>query len=336
MEVQYFGASSLHLKISKCWHELDQIEIENNHDASDSHSGSENLKIDLRNRLMETLVNLMSDGDSRVVQTRLCVALASYVCHTISGLWETAISDLISNFNPEKLSPRIPGPKVILTLIELLMMIPEEFNSLFLTQHSRNTIRYSLLKSVTLVFSVIKSVLEEDNSLNSTNPQMLLEMQQTAIKCFSNWTHHLGILVLDDPHDQMLQLVLMKIQNEELVSYAVDAVINIYTHPEIHKHPSSVLALIQKLNMIEPILDKAIIERDMDLCTTLYTMFIQVAENHSRLLLDTVVEKPEYQESIIRLISVVLKCSATPGHYPVDETCSEQSFNFFYIFQDDS
>ena len=316
VEVQYFGASSLHLKISKCWHELDENEAD---------------KVDLRNRLLETLVSLMSNGDSRVVQTRLTVALASYVVHTVSDLWESAISDLISNLSPEKLSPQIPALKVVLTLMELLMMIPEEFNSLYMALNTKNTIRSALMKSVPEVFVIIQRVL-----LETTPGPLLLEMQQTAIKCYSNWSQHLGILVLNEESDQMLELVLSKIDNEELVSYASDAVISIFTHPEIHKHPKSVLRLVQKLNQIEPILDNAIINRDMDTRTTLYTLFIQTAETHSRLLLDTVFESPEYQESILRLISVVLKCSSTPGFYPVDETCSEQAFNFFYILQDDS
>ena len=61
IEVQYFGASSLHLKISKCWFEL---------------ADNEAVKLDLRNRLMEQLLSLMSSG-ARVVQTRVTVALAA-------------------------------------------------------------------------------------------------------------------------------------------------------------------------------------------------------------------------------------------------------------------
>lgn len=315
IEVQYFGASSLHLKISKCWEELEDNESD---------------KIGLRSRLLETFVTFMSEGRSRIVQTRIGVALASYVVHTIPDVWKTAIADLISNFSPESLGPSIPSQKIYLNLIELLMMIPEEFHTQHMSQHRKNNTRTALINAIPQVFEVIQKVMREEISTNE-----VIEIQQAAIKCFSNWTQHLGPLILDESHDPVLELALSKVWNEELVNYIVEALTGIYTHPDIHRHPNSVLKLIHRLLAIEPILNKALEEKELDFCSSLFSLFIQVAETHSRLLLDLVSDKPQEREAIFRLVAVVLKCCATPGYYPLDETCSEQSFNFFYILQDD-
>lgn len=315
IEVQYYGASSLHLKISKHWDELGDNEAD---------------KLGLRNKLLETFVTFMSEGRSRVVQTRVGVALASYVVHTVPDLWKTAIADLISNFSLETLGASVPSHKIYLNLIELLMMIPEEFHTQHMSQHRKNNTRTALINSVPQVFEVIQKLMREESSRNE-----VIEIQQAAVKCFSNWTQHLGPLILDESHDAVLELVLSKINNEELVNYVVEALSGIYTHPDIHRHPNSVLKLIHKLMSVESVLDKALEEKELDFCSSLFSLFIQVTETHSRLLLDLVSDKPEEREVIFRLMAVVLKCCATPGYYPIDETCSEQSFNFFYILQDD-
>lgn len=318
VEVQYFGASSLHLKISKCWHEL---------------GDNENAKMDLRTRLMEQLVSLMTSSGSRVVQTRVTVALAAFAVHTVTNIWQTAIHDLIQNLSVEKLGPQIGEAKIVHTLLELLTTVPEEFHSIPMLPADKALTRTSLLKSVDQVFSYLQTILMQDASSDSTGSMM--ELQQTAIRCFSNWSQHLGCLVICPAGDVILDLCLQKLSNEDLVSHTVETVIAIFTHPESHKFPNSVLNLIQKLVAAIPILDQTIREDRMDHTFALYSLYIQIAETHSRLLLDIVSEKPEERETICRLISVVVRCAGTPGFYPVDETCSEQSFNFFYILQDD-
>ncbi|KAI1291999.1 Importin-13 [Halotydeus destructor] len=315
VEVQYFGASSLHLKISRNWHELPNDEY----------------KLDLRNRLMECLLRtVQGQNSSRIVQTRLCVALAAYVVQTVSNFWPSAIQDLVSNFSPEKNSSiTIPPLRSVLMLVETLMMIPEEFHVIFMSQQEKSLCRNALAKGVNDVFQFIDSVMRTDKQT------ITLEIKQAAIKCFANWSQHLGPLILGDGHERILDLILYNVNDDDLSAYSVDAISSIYSHPEIHKYPNTVLKLISKLNYLTPVLEAAINDQDGDKCLVLYSLFIQIGETHSRLLLDTVYDKPEYREPISQMITVILKCSATPGYYPIDETCSETAFNFWYTFQDD-
>lgn len=172
IEVQYFGASCLHMKISKYWNEL----------------GDDDEKIlKLRSKLLETMCKYMTDGKLKIVQTKLCVALASYIVHSITKHWPTAICDLIDNFKPHNL-PSIPPNKIVNTLISILNVIPEEFNTNFLSMADRNLTRNSLVSSVNPVLSVIQSILEQQQHSD------LYDVKQLAIKCFSNWSQNLGTL----------------------------------------------------------------------------------------------------------------------------------------------
>ena len=53
----------------------------------------------------------------RIVQTRLCVALASILIHSIPGQWENPVQELVRTFQ---------GTVI---LFEMLTVIPEEFST---------------------------------------------------------------------------------------------------------------------------------------------------------------------------------------------------------------
>ena len=299
VEVQYFGASSLHMKISRCWHELTTDED----------------KSTLRNKLLETLVQFMvTDGSSRVVSTRLSVVMSAFVVHSISDFWPSAIDDLIVNLSPDA-GPfhAIPRARVVHQLIELLTIIPEECVTIYMPSHAKLITKHKLIESHKSVFNYVHQILRQDTSSSRDNQQLIIDIKQLAIKCFANWSQVLGPLLLEDGHDQLLDLVLECVCDDELIVCAVDSIIAIYSHPEIHKYPNTVMKLIVKLTCLESRLDKALNDRDMDVCQQLFNLFIQVGETHSRLLLDTIATKPDGVEPIIKLITFVLRCSATPG-----------------------
>ena len=161
------------------------------------------------------------------------------------------------------------------------------------------------------------------------------DVKQSSIKCFSNWTQNMGPLILADDHEQIALHVLRAVCDENLSQTAVEALTNIYSHPEMHKQPNLVLRLIDRIIALDSVLNKAIEESNQEMANNIYTLFIQLAETHSRLLLDAVIDKPEHRDNILKIFSVILKCSSTPGYYSIDENCSEQAFNFWYTLQDD-
>jgi hypothetical protein len=167
LEVQYFGASCVHLKVSKHWAELD----------------SDEKKVQIRACLLETLCRYVDDGKMRIVQTKLCVALASFVVHSITNHWPTAIADLIENFRSVRL-PNVAPNKIAQTLIEILAVIPEEFSTNMFSMNDRNCIRGQLMRSTNDVFAVAQSLLQQ--------PDLDAELKHMAIRCFSNWSQNIG------------------------------------------------------------------------------------------------------------------------------------------------
>ena len=69
----------------------------------------------LRQRIIETLCNYKG---LRIVQTRLCVAIASVVIHSIPAQWKTPVPEIISLFRGN-----------FTLLFEVLTVVPEEFST---------------------------------------------------------------------------------------------------------------------------------------------------------------------------------------------------------------
>ena len=68
----------------------------------------------VRKRVLELLTAYKGP---RIVQTRLCVALASIVIQSIPGQWASPVQELVRTFNGTAL------------LFEILTVIPEEFST---------------------------------------------------------------------------------------------------------------------------------------------------------------------------------------------------------------
>lgn len=69
---------------------------------------------------------------------------------------------------------------------------------------------------------------------------------------------------------------------------------------------------------------------------SIYSLILVCAETHSKLLIQNLLKKDsrEYQLSLW-IIQAVLMCTDTPGVNPIDEECSNLSFAFWYLLQDE-
>lgn len=78
-EVQYFGANSLHVKISRYWNEV----------PAEQYDG-------LRNKLLQKIIEFGSGP--KIVLTRLCVAVSSLILHMTPEHWPDPLLTLIQTF----------------------------------------------------------------------------------------------------------------------------------------------------------------------------------------------------------------------------------------------
>lgn len=262
-EVQFFGASCLAVKVSRSWSELKPEQYPA-----------------LRKKLLDTIV---SYAGSKIVLTRICVAVSGLVIHSVPDHWENPIQDLMNLFQPgitaENLRP-------LALLLELLTVIPEEFSTL------------------------------------------LLPSQRRA----QAWVQF-GV-PLDESGD-LIERLLAAVNDEELSDVAFEALSSMVTHPDTHKFPNHLMALLKRLLPLDRTMLDYIGEGSYDCALPILSLFITFGESHSRLLIDWSTTSQEGRESVLRLISAILSATSCPAQFPTQETISEMPFGFWYILQDD-
>lgn len=118
-EIQYFGANALHTKISRYWSDI----------PSDQY---ESLKTQLFSQIA-----CFSSG-SKMVLTRLCVALASLALNTMPEAWPGAVAEMVRVFQEE--GGGVDGRARCLALLELLTVLPEEFQTCRLPQQRKGQV----------------------------------------------------------------------------------------------------------------------------------------------------------------------------------------------------
>ncbi|XP_054068149.1 importin-13 isoform X3 [Rissa tridactyla] len=115
-EIQYFGASALHIKISRYWNDIPADQYES-----------------LKSQLFTHITRFASG--SKIVLTRLCVALASLALSMMPEAWPCAVADMVRMFQAE--DSNVDGRARCLALLELLTVLPEEFQTSRLPQYRK-------------------------------------------------------------------------------------------------------------------------------------------------------------------------------------------------------
>lgn len=313
LDVQYFGANTLFNKLTKQYHEVVK----------------ECQEEQIRQQIFETLLQYLNCAnymECNFILSKLISCLSVYVIQTIGTTWPTAIQDTVNVIQPEKFA-QLPPTRVIFVLLQILNSVPEEWNVIYVDKNKRSQVRLELEKQAEFVLHIVYKVLSEENISDN--------ITKICLKCLSNWSVNIGAIVLPENHSNSIILALNAMCNENTCHEAVEAITDIYTSPFMEKHPKLVLELIEKLPALEPIILKAIHESKLDLLKDLYLLFISIGESHSRLLLDTLIEQPKYSNAILKLLQIILKCSATPTYYGYDETISNLPFNFWITLLDD-
>lgn len=119
-EIQYFGANALHTKISRYWSDIPTDQYES-----------------LKTQLFSQIA-CFSSG-SKMVLTRLCVALASLALNTMPEAWPGAVAEMVRVFQEE--GGGVDGRARCLALLELLTVLPEEFQTSRLPQYRKGQVR---------------------------------------------------------------------------------------------------------------------------------------------------------------------------------------------------
>ncbi|XP_053739702.1 importin-13-like [Synchiropus splendidus] len=305
-EVQFFGASTLHTKISRHWSDLPSTEHEN-----------------LRMQLLSNILHFSSGP--KMLLTRLCVALASMALNLIPQAWSHPVADIVQAFQPHKLTREgaeaSPDPHVhCLALLELLIVLPEEFQSSRLTQARRAQLRGALAGEWTSVCPMLCQLLQSQDS--ST------QVKEKVLRCLSSWV---GLDVPLGESHELVQDCFAALSNAELFETAVETIVTTISQPDCHRYVEALLGLLPLVLGLHEQLKKAVQDGDMETSHGICRVCVAMGETHSRVLLEQV----EHWQEYLALVNMILFCTGIPGYYPVNETTSSLTLTFWYTLQDD-
>ncbi|TNN81502.1 Importin-13 [Liparis tanakae] len=306
-EVQFFGASTLHAKISHHWSDL----------PTDQHES-------LRMQLLSHILHFSSGP--KMVLTRLCVALASMALNLIPQVWSQPVADMVRAFQPQKpdsdgSSEAVQDPQAhCLALLELLTVLPEEFQSGRLAQARRTQLRGALAGEWAVVCPLLRQLLQSQDSSN--------QVKEKVLRCLSSWV---GLDVPLGESHELVQDCFSALSNPELFDTAVETIVNAISQPDCRRYVDALVNLMPLVLGLHDQLRTAAQDGDMETSHGICRIAVAMGETHSRVLLEQV----EHWQEYLALVNMILFCTGIPGHYPVSETSSSLTLTFWYTLQDD-
>lgn len=202
-EIQFFGASALHGKISSNWQDL-----------------SSGFRESLRSQLVNHVCHFALGP--KMVLTRLCVALASLILRTLLDSWPSAVPDLLQAFQSAEGAAEAAGRR--LALLEVLTVLPEELLSRKFTSVDRARLQAALAQEWALLCPLLRELLRCECSAYS--------VKERALRCLPPW-----LLLGVDPvqSEGVLQDSLALLKVPELFDTAVESVVGALSVPDWHR-----------------------------------------------------------------------------------------------------
>ncbi|RZF36601.1 hypothetical protein LSTR_LSTR007304 [Laodelphax striatellus] len=310
-EVQFFAATTLHTKIMKAWSEVPAKEYG-----------------DLRKRLLESIFSYAAGP--KIVLNRLCIALSAYILQTTPSYWPNAIPELLAMFQATDLQTLTPERRVWI-LLEVLTVIPEEFDSMSMMKGHKTTVRNELEKTTVPVLSLVQSVLAESDSTNGS------EVLSQAVRCATAWLRFgVSLVECDQLVSQLIGVVMATCVSStasEAAELSVEALDQMITHPECCNYPTVVLNFVPRILCLKDVITQCQTVGNVELMSSIYSLFIGIVETHTQLILRCFAN--DMRDIPVQIFQVLLSCMNSPGQYPTQEKCSQLTFMSWYLLQDE-
>nr|XP_055058873.1 importin-13 [Misgurnus anguillicaudatus]XP_055058875.1 importin-13 [Misgurnus anguillicaudatus] len=300
-EIQFFGASTLHVKISRYWSDLPAGHLDS-----------------LLSQLIAQVGQFASGP--KLVLTRLCVALASLVLHILPETWPTAIPDLLCAFQTGEGVTEADGQTRCLALLEVLAVLPEELQTPRITASRRSQLRGALGGQWSLVCPLLQQLIQRVDAPG--------QVKERVLRCVSSWLT-LDIALKDS--EGLLQSCFTLLKESELFDTAVETIVSIISQPDCQRFADSLLKMVPQVLALQEQLKKAVQDGDMETSHGICRIAVALGETHCRTLLEQV----DHWQCFQALVNMILSCTGIPGHYPVDETSSSLTLTFWYTLQDE-
>ncbi|KAK5644398.1 hypothetical protein RI129_005698 [Pyrocoelia pectoralis] len=329
-EVQFFAATTLHTKLMKCWTEVpvDHYEL-------------------LKKRILDSIVNYAMGP--KLILNRLCITLSAYIIHTVPIHWPNAFEELVSSFQPRHL-PNVEPERVIWILLEILSVIPEEFQSTTLAVSQKNRVRTVLYDVSKDILRVVEMCLLPVTGGGYSMANLTTYLNST--RCASAWIQLGGITIDSSSHIMSLLVDLtcyvywnrqepecLSSEELELTETAIEALSSVMLQPQtlkfntyVMKHTCNILEKFGKILENESQTG----DSNKDIIANIYGLIITIADTHAKLFISYLKSNNSDERKLSTdILTCILGCSNLRGLYPIDESSSSLPFGFWYTLQDD-
>ncbi|XP_072940741.1 importin-13 [Epargyreus clarus] len=323
-EVQFYAATTLHTKILRCWNEVPPESYE-----------------ELKQKLLQAVVNY-SMGP-KIVTNRLCISLAAFILQQGSEDLAAVLSPLSTAENTS-------------LLLEVLTVIPEEYNSMTMGTILRRKNRAALQQASTMVLDDMLRYLQTVYNDYSKEPPSdeVVQAWLAAATCAGSWLALGGEEGADTPSTLAERTPLCRALftvvhvlytwNECVCGLALEAceaclnavrAAGVVGDAARHEHTAALL-LADLAALADPLLAAHNVPNSIneELLSAVITCCVAVTECHARVLVAGVQAEPA-DAAARRLLRLLLAAQAAPGHYPLHETRSNLVFGLWYTLQDE-
>ena len=220
---QFYGASCIYNKVSKHLNDVPNDQYDT-----------------LKNKLLEKLLlyatSLLDSKNQQIrfIQRKLNSALAKLALYLIQDQWQNCIQDIIVTIpncinEPEKHEDQ--RNQLILIVIDLLTLLPEEYSTLSnLNKLKRTQINSQLKKNFLIIRDYLLNLF---NSFNNLPTNMLLStsslyfnMIENSIKCLTSWIEF-GIQMNDI--QQFIDYLFVYIYNDSLFDQSAECLTSLFS-----------------------------------------------------------------------------------------------------------
>ncbi|CAH0727885.1 unnamed protein product, partial [Brenthis ino] len=323
-EIQFYAATTLHTKILRCWSEV----------PPESYP-------QLKEKLLQSVIGY-SKGP-KIVTNRLCISLAAFI------LQQGSI-DLADTLRP------LSAAENTSLLLEVLTVIPEEYNSMTMGTSLRQKNRAALNQASSMVLDDMLRYLQSvynDYSNEGPSEDTILSWTSAAT-CAASWLTLGEEDALDcattlperAPLCRALHTAVHVIctWNEAISDSALEAceaclsaVRAAGTAGGAHRHAGAASALLADLAALAtPLFAAHNVPNSIneELLSAIITCCVSIGECHSRVIVEAV-EGAGDGRGARGLLQLLLAAQAAPGHYPLHETRSNLVFGVWYTLQDE-
>lgn len=159
--------------------------------------------------------------------------MASMALNLIPQAWPRPVADMVRAFQPQKPTSEVGSDMETLqqrphahclALLELLTVLPEEFQSSRLAQTRRTQLREVLAKEWIVVCPMLRQLLQSQDSSN--------QVKEKVMRCLSSWV---GLNVPLGESHELVEDCFAALSDAELFDTAVETIVNAISQPDCQR-----------------------------------------------------------------------------------------------------